>query len=153
MRSVVGMKLLSRWIVLGLNLAIPLAAWAGSPRRLLTQPPILEGREIERFLLVEPIRRGGVFTVEPGHLVAVAEDDEGVFYQATSGFLRGLVYRPPERSPGGIHVSKRNPTVITTYYGDAGDPSDVMKISNQRLTFDEMRTLKVAKAAKPKRAK
>ena len=100
------MKLLSRWIVLGLNLAIPLAAWAGSPRRLLTQPPILQGREIERFLLVEPIRRGGVFTVEPGHLVAVAEDDEGVFYQATAGFLATNPPSVPETEVGDVE-SKR----------------------------------------------
>lgn len=146
------MKFLSLLVLLGLSFAIPLAAWAGSPRRLLTEPPILDGRKIERFLLVAPIRQAGVFTLEPGHLVAVAEDDEGVFYQATAGFLRGLAYRPRERSPGGIHVSKRNPTVITTYYGDAGDPRDVMKISNHRLTFEEMRTLKVARTTRqPKR--
>ncbi len=97
------------------------------PRAHVTATPRLGGRAVARFFLTSPVKinrsHDGVayratlmVELSPGEFVPVAEDADGVFYQARNG-VHNL--RPYSLNNGGIYVSKSSPQRMWVYVGSA----------------------------------
>lgn len=115
-----------------LALVIFLLIWSGVakadlPRTPVKDTPHLFGRDVERLVLKAPIladrsQPGLPFAstimvrIPPDIFIPVAEDKEGVFYQAESGFRK---IRGNYIVPGGLYVSKLRDKEIWLYQGDA----------------------------------
>jgi hypothetical protein len=108
-----------------LSASAPLAA-AELPRMQLTGPPQILGREVKELLLTGTVPVGTLlppglpttttYKMTPNRFRAVAEDAEGVFYEAVGPLQKHL---PGYR--GGVYVSKRYPDMIRPYRGDASN--------------------------------
>ena len=150
------MQLLVRFVVVALLLAAA-AAEAAPSRTLLKGTPVILGREIPRFVSLEPIRINRaapgltdrdmmdrlVGQMLAGQFVPVSEDSNGVYYQAARGFQT-----PGQTSsiPAGLCVSKTQPGTITAYTGDARDQTAALLMDVQRLSRSDLAKLKIGVA-------
>ena len=101
-----------------------LVAAAELPRTRLKTPPRIVGREVKELVLTGTVPVGQVlppglpttttFKMTPNSFRPVAEDAEGVFYQAVGPLQKHVAW-----NRGGVYVSKQFPDMIRPYRGDA----------------------------------
>ena len=143
----------ARFSVVALWLTVALCAAAPS-RTAVKEAPVIFGREIPRFVLLQPIRINrsapGLTNADlmdrligqmlPGQFVPVSEDAKGVYYQAARGFQRE---GHTSSVPAGLYVSKTRADTIQAYTGDARDLGAPLTIDVQRLTQSDLSKLKI----------
>jgi hypothetical protein len=146
-------------IALFLTIMATRACLADLPRTPIRGTPRLFGRDLKAFILINSLtinrsKNGADFgdflgvTLSPGRLVAVSEDAEGIFYQATHGAHN---IAPYYLTHGGIYVSKLSPNRIWVFKGDAriGAKSPIDK-DYMPLSSDERRQFRAeAGSTKP----
>lgn len=132
----------------------PHVAWADE-RKPVTKPPVIAGRVIERFVLLDPIvvaaaRSGPTlsgFLLLAGQYVPTAEDQAGVYFQSLNGLRDG--YGAEAVRPGGVWVSKKEAGVMHPFTGTARSREDVSVRWQQRLSREDMKQFRLAQAEKP----
>ncbi len=154
----------SRWHIAGALVALSVAvAVAGPTRTAVKGSPTILGREIPRFVVLEPIRINRaapgltnrdmmdrlVGQLLPGQFVPVSEDANGVYYQASRGFQ---TVGHTSSQPAGLYVSKTRAQTMFAYVGEAREPGAELQLDSQRLSGADMAKLKIGKvAAKPRK--
>ncbi len=142
-----------------LVLCLILAAQAGPARTPVQATPNILGREIPRFILLEPLRinrqapgltnRDMMDRMEgqmlPGQFVPVMEDTKGFYYQSARGFQS---VGHTSSQPAGLYVSKTRAQTIVAYTGDARVPGAELNMDIQRLSGADMAKLKVGTVAR-----
>ncbi len=137
-------------------------AQAAPSRTAIKGTPVILGREIPRFVLLEPVRinralaaltnadRMGrlIGQVLPGQLVPVSEDADCVYFQSTRGFQRE---GHTASQPGGLCVSKTRANTIFVYAGEARDLSAILEIERQRLPGADLAKLKIGQVQSGKK--
>ena len=135
-------------------LALAAVAEAAPDRTPVKGTPVILGREIPRFVSVQPIRINrfapGLDNTDmlerlmgqmlAGQFVPVSEDDKGVYYQAARGF------QTEGRSssiPAGLYVSKTRAGTITAYTGEARDQTAALLLDVQQLGHGDLVKLKI----------
>ena len=122
-------------------LASATVGFAGElPRVPLTATPRILGREIPRLILTETQEvipttfewsvqgRSLLSLVPAGQFVPVAEDRDGVFFQAANGLGQPQsVTAKPMFRPGGLYIKKTEPNGMYWYFGDARGKSWIDK--------------------------
>jgi hypothetical protein len=102
------------------------AVGADLPRTLLNEPPRILGRPVQELVLSGTVPVGRdlppglptttTFKMTPNRFRPVAEDAEGVFYQALGPLQKHMsMYR------GGVYMSKEHPDMICPYLGNAAN--------------------------------
>lgn len=148
-----------RWTALlslafvGAFLLQPPLAWADE-RKAVTKPPVIAGRVIERFVLLDPIvvpaaRSGPIlagFLLLAGQYVPTAEDQAGVYFQSLNGLRDG--YGQEAVRPGGVWVSKKEVGVMHPFTGTARGGDNVSVRWQQRLAREDMKQFRIAQAEK-----
>ncbi len=129
MREVYGATIACRLLGLlafaVLSPTVPAAA-ADLPRTVLKQPPRLLGRKVKELVLNGTVSVGELlppglpttvtYKMTPNRFRPVAEDANGVFYQAVAPLQKHMpMYR------GGVYMDKNFPDKISPYRGDASD--------------------------------
>lgn len=138
---------------------VPLGPIKAEERRPIQQTPVIVGRPIERFVLLDPIivPAAKVGPVQAGYLllagqyVPVAEDKDGVYFQSQNGLRDG--YGAEAVRPGGVWVSKKKAGVMHPYAGAAKGSEEVRVRWHQPLSLEEMKQFRVAQAEKPGKRK
>lgn len=134
--------------------ALPSLAWAAD-RQPVKGTPNLAGRPVERFVLLAPIvvpaaKIGPLqsgFLLLAGQYLPVAQDKDGVYFQATNGIRRG--YGDDELDAGGIWVSKTKAGTMVPYSGPAAKLGETVLVRwNSPLGLDDMRQFRLASAQK-----
>ena len=129
-------------------------AQSAQDRTAVKGTPVVLGREIPRFVLLEPIRINRALAaltnadrmdrligqILPGQLVPVSEDADLVYFQATRGFQRE---GHTASQPGGLCVSKTRANTIFVYAGEARDLSETLEVERQRLPGADLAKLKI----------
>ena len=141
----------------------PIDANAGSPRQPVHGTPLICGKKIEQFVLLQAVDFTPTdhFSTDPIHgfpkgmFLPVSEDGWGVFYHASNGVVTGRPYPPFEHTTetGGIYVSKAKPGLAYGYLGDARKPAAELTEMSERLRKDVLEKLLVGQAAPSKKAK
>jgi hypothetical protein len=102
------------------------AVGAELPRTLLKEPPRILGRPVKELVLSGTVPVGRdlppglptttTYKMTPNRFRPVAEDAEGVFYQALGPLQKHMsMYR------GGVYMSKTHPDMICPYLGNAAN--------------------------------
>ncbi len=136
------------------------ASFAGSGRTALQSTPLIEGRAIDRILLLAPlvvndsrfatyVRDSIEVRIPAGTFTPVSEDRKGVFFQAANSFAR---LKFPGPVSGGFYVSKARQNRMTAYVGDArADSREEVDKAKVSLTADQFRYLRFDAAPSLKR--
>ena len=113
-------------VALSLLFAGPLAIAADLPRSLLKEPPRVLGRPVKELVLNGTVPVGQVlppglpttttYKMTPNRFRPVAEDAEGVYYQAVGPLQKHLNWMR-----GGVYMSKTYPDMLSPYRGDASN--------------------------------
>ena len=144
----------ARWFAVAALIVFPPKLNAQSPRTAVTGAPMILGREIPRFVLMEPIRINRavpgltnrdrmdrlIGQLLPGQFVPVSEDAAGVYYQAARGFQSE---GQTSSRPAGLYVSKTRAHIMFPYSGEARDLNAALLVDPQRLAPAEMAKLKI----------
>ena len=147
------MQVLPRFFVVALLVAA-VTAEAAPSRTPVKGAPVILGREIPRFVLLQPIRINpaapGLTKLDlldrligqmlAGQFVPVSEDAKGVYYQAARGFQTA---GHTSSMPAGLYVSKNRGDTIIAYTGDARDQAAELLMDSQRLPTGDLVKLKI----------
>ena len=147
------MQLRTRFFVVALSLSA-VTAEAGPNRTPVKGTPVILGREIPRFVTVQPICINrfapGLTNADmldrlvgqmlAGQFVPVSEDPQGVYYQAARGFQ---TEGSTSSIPAGLYVSKTRAGAITVYTGEARDQAAELLMDVQRLGQGDLAKLKI----------
>ena len=111
---------------LSLRFASASAVAADLPRTLLKEPPRVLGRPVKELVLSGTVPVGKVlppglpttttYKMTPNRFRPVAEDADGVYYQAVGPLQKHLSWMR-----GGVYMSKTYPDMLRPYRGDASD--------------------------------
>lgn len=113
-------------LALSLHCSSDLVAAADLPRTLLKEPPRVLGRPVKELILSGTVPVGQrlppglpttiTYKMTPNRFRPVAEDAEGVYYQAVGPLQKHLT-----RMRGGVYMSKAHPDMLSPYRGDASN--------------------------------
>jgi hypothetical protein len=141
----------------------PIDANAGSSRQPVHGTPLICGKKIEQFVLLQAVDFTPTdhYSGDPIHgfpkglFLPVSEDGWGVFYHAANGVVTGRPYPPFEHTTetGGIYVSKARPGVAYGYLGDARKPAADLTQMSELLRKDVLEKFLVGHAAPSRKAK
>ena len=122
--SIAGLWRLLFLLALALQWTGHSAGAADLPRTLLTEPPHVLGRPVKELVLSGNVPVGRVlppglpttitYKMTPNRFRPVAEDAEGVYYQAVAPLQKHLTWMR-----GGVYMSKIHPDMLIPYRGDA----------------------------------
>lgn len=136
---------------------------AGSPRQLVHGTPLICGKKIEQFVLLQNVDFTPTdhFSTDPIHgfpkglFLPASEDGWGVFYHASNGVVTGRPYPPFEHSTktGGIYVSKTKPGLAYGYLGDARKTAAEPVVMSERLRKDILEKFLIGHAAPSNKTK
>jgi hypothetical protein len=140
----------------------PIDAKAGPSRQPVHETPLICGKKIEQFVLLQAVDFTPTdhYSGDPIHgfpqglFLPVSEDGWGVFYHASNGVVTGRPYPPFEHATetGGIYVSKTKPGLAYGYLGDARKPAAELTQMSERLRKDVLEKLLVGHAGPSRKA-
>ncbi len=145
-------------ITLTLLALVVMAVAAELPRTPVGATPRIGGREISRFVVLEPIylaiptvERSFQFqtmlsVIPPGQFIPLSEDRDGVFYQSANGLGQPeSITGKPLFVPGGLYVKKQQERTIYAYFGDARGER-TMKKAPPPLSLETQKKLLVGRS-------
>ena len=116
----------SVFVALSLQLWSVSAVAGDLPRTLLKEPARVLGRPVKELVLSGTVPVGKLlppglpttitYKMTPNRFRPVAEDAEGVYYQAVEPLQKHLSWMQ-----GGVYMSKAHPDMLSPYRGDAAD--------------------------------
>lgn len=144
-------------LLLALTFAPALTSSAAPARQPVHGTPVICGRKIEQFVLLEEVdfTPDDHFSLDLIHgfpknlFTPVSEDGRGVYYQALNGVTVGRPTPPFEHhiESGGVYFSKTIPGSAYGYLGDARNQSATLTTMAARVSKPALEKFRIGQAA------